>query len=116
MTLVEEYDVVVLGTGATGLTAALRAAADGASVALFEKADTVGGSTAWSGGVSWLPLNRHEYELGIPDDRETVLTYLDSLSHGLIDPGPAAVFVPAVVFGYRAGRDAAARVGTTGRR
>jgi succinate dehydrogenase/fumarate reductase flavoprotein subunit len=89
----EEYDVVVLGTGATGLTAALRAAADGASVGLFEKADTVGGTTAWSGGVSWLPLNRHEVELGIADDRETVLTYLESLSHGLIDPQLAAVFV-----------------------
>jgi 3-oxosteroid 1-dehydrogenase len=47
----EEYDVVVLGTGATGLAAALRAAA----VGLFENADTVGGTTAWSGGVSWLP-------------------------------------------------------------
>jgi succinate dehydrogenase/fumarate reductase flavoprotein subunit len=93
MTAAEEYDVVVLGTGAAGLTAALRAAADGASVGLFEKADTVGGTTAWSGGVSWLPLNRHERELGLPDDRETVLTYLDSLSHGLIDPVMAAVFV-----------------------
>jgi 3-oxosteroid 1-dehydrogenase len=93
MTAAEEYDVVVLGTGAAGLIAALRAAAGGASVGLFEKADTVGGTTSWSGGVSWLPLNRHEVELGIPDDRETVLTYLASLSHGLIDPGLAAVFV-----------------------
>jgi succinate dehydrogenase/fumarate reductase flavoprotein subunit len=89
----EDYDVVVLGTGAAGLTAALRAAADGASVGLFEKAETVGGTTAWSGGVSWLPLNRHEREAGIADDRETVLTYLDSLSHGLIDPELAAAFV-----------------------
>jgi len=88
-----DYDVVVLGTGAAGLTAALRAAADGASVGLFEKAETVGGTTAWSGGVSWLPLNRHEQEAGIADDRETVLTYLDSLSHGLIDPDLAAAFV-----------------------
>jgi 3-oxosteroid 1-dehydrogenase len=89
----EDYDVVVLGTGAAGLTASLRAAADGASVGLFEKAETIGGTTAWSGGVSWLPLNRHEQEAGIADDRETVLTYLDSLSHGLIDPELAAAFV-----------------------
>jgi succinate dehydrogenase/fumarate reductase flavoprotein subunit len=56
------FDVVVLGTGAAGLTAALRAAADGAGVGLFEKADTVGGTSAWSGGTVWLPNNRHEVE------------------------------------------------------
>ncbi|MGD0704452.1 MAG: FAD-dependent oxidoreductase [Trebonia sp.] len=54
------YDVIVLGTGAAGLTAALRAAASGARVGLFEKADTVGGTSAWSGGTVWLPNNRHE--------------------------------------------------------
>ncbi len=79
------YDVVVLGTGAAGLTAALRAAAGGAQVGLFEKADTVGGTTAWSGGTVWLPNNRHEGELGFSDSREEVLTYLMSLSHGLME-------------------------------
>jgi 3-oxosteroid 1-dehydrogenase len=79
------YDVVVLGTGAAGLTAALRAAAGGARVGLFEKADTVGGTSAWSGGTVWLPNNRHEVELGFSDSREEVLTYLMSLSHGLME-------------------------------
>ena len=79
------YDVVVLGTGAAGLTAALRAAAGGAQVGLFEKADTVGGTSAWSGGTVWLPNNRHEMELGFSDSREEVLTYLMSLSHGLME-------------------------------
>ena len=46
------YDVVVLGTGAAGMTAAVRAAADGARVGLFERADMVGGTSAWSGGVA----------------------------------------------------------------
>lgn len=90
---VEQYDVVVLGSGAAGLTAALRAAAEGASVGLFEKAEQVGGTTAWSGGVAWLPGNRHQRELGLDDSREDVLTYLASLSHGLIDPALAEVFV-----------------------
>jgi succinate dehydrogenase/fumarate reductase flavoprotein subunit len=79
------YDVVVLGTGAAGLTAAVRAAAGGAHVGLFEKADKVGGTSAWSGGTVWLPNNRHEVELGFDDSREQVLTYLTSLSHGLME-------------------------------
>jgi 3-oxosteroid 1-dehydrogenase len=41
-----EYDVVVLGTGAAGMTAAVRAAADGARVGLFERADTVAARAA----------------------------------------------------------------------
>jgi 3-oxosteroid 1-dehydrogenase len=93
VTPVERYDVVVLGTAAAGLTAALRAAADGARVGLFEKADQVGGTTAWSGGVAWLPGNRHQREPGLEDSRDQVLTYLTALSHGLIDPALAAVFV-----------------------
>ena len=83
--MVDEYDVVVLGTGAAGLTAAVRAAADGARVGLFERADQVGGTSAWSGGVAWLPNNRHEVEAGFVDSIEDVLTYLMSLSHGLIE-------------------------------
>jgi 3-oxosteroid 1-dehydrogenase len=83
--VVREYDVVVLGTGAAGLTAAVRAAADGAKVGLFERAETVGGTTAWSGGVAWLPNNRHELDAGFADSLDDVLTYLMSLSHGLIE-------------------------------
>ncbi|MEY4136324.1 MAG: hypothetical protein RL205_452, partial [Actinomycetota bacterium] len=78
------YDVVVLGTGAAGLAAAARAAAEGASVGLFEKASKVGGTTAWSGGTVWIPLNAKSLESGIVDDRETVLGYLRSLSHGML--------------------------------
>jgi 3-oxosteroid 1-dehydrogenase len=80
----QAYDVIVLGTGAAGLAAAVRAAADGASVGLFEKADTVGGTTAWSGGMAWIPLNAKAQAAGVEDSREQVLTYLRSLSHGML--------------------------------
>ncbi len=52
----ESFDVVVLGTGAAALTAAIRAHAEGASVGLFEKAEKVGGTSAWSGGMVWIPI------------------------------------------------------------
>ena len=91
----ETFDVIVLGTGAAALTAAIRASAAGASVGLFEKADTVGGTSAWSGGMVWIPMNPHMAELGIEDSREEVLTYLGSLSNGLIDMDLAAALIDA---------------------
>lgn len=84
MTPAPDYDVVVLGSGAAGLVAAVHAAHEGARVALFEKADKVGGTTAWSGGTIWIPLNRKSLDAGVVDSRDQVLGYLDSLSHGLL--------------------------------
>ncbi|MDR7303961.1 FAD-dependent oxidoreductase [Haloactinomyces albus] len=91
-----EYDVVVLGTGAAGLTAALAAADAGASVGLFEKADLVGGTTCLSSGVAWLPANRYASEAGEQDSREEAIAYLSSLSHGMIIPELAEAFVDTV--------------------
>ena len=88
-----DTDVVVLGTGAAGLVAALAAAEQGASVALFEKGDVVGGTTALSGGLCWVPVNPHMRAAGIADSREDALAYLDSLSLGMIDPTLAAALV-----------------------
>src|SRR5436305_14540820 len=89
----EEFDVVVLGTGAAGLTAAITAHEHGATVGVFEKADEVGGTSAWSGGMVWLPLHPHMADSGVTDSRDEVLRYLDSLSLGTIDPALAATFV-----------------------
>ena len=94
------YDVVVLGTGAAGLVAALAAHEHGASVALFEKGDVVGGTTALSGGIVWIPNNPHAAAAGLADSREDALVYLDSLSLGMIDPEMAETLVdtgPGVV-------------------
>jgi succinate dehydrogenase/fumarate reductase flavoprotein subunit len=89
----DEYDVVVLGTGAAGLVTALAAAELGASVGLFEKAAVVGGTTAVSGGGCWVPGNDRMAEVGATDSRSDALAYLDSLSFGLIRPEFAAAFV-----------------------
>jgi len=87
--------VIVLGTGGSGLTAALAAHDSGAEVTVFEKHDQIGGTTAWSGGMIWIPNNRHEGQLGVDDSREKALTYLMSLSHGLIDQAMVEAFLDA---------------------
>src|SRR5215204_1627147 len=79
------HDVVVLGTGAAGLVAAIAAHDAGAAVGLYEKADVVGGTTALSGGIVWVPNNPQAAAAGISDSRADALTYLDSLSLGMID-------------------------------
>ena len=80
-----EFDVVVLGSGAAGLTAAVTAAAGGASVAVFEKSHELGGTSTWSGGQLWIPNNPHQAEIGVTDSREEALQYLMSLSRGVMD-------------------------------
>ncbi|WP_326791660.1 FAD-dependent oxidoreductase [Streptomyces sp. NBC_00841] len=94
--VVERYDVVVLGTGAAGLTAALAAASAGASVGLFEKADEVGGTTARSGGIIWMPGNEYAAQAGVTDSREQALAYLDSLSNGSMRQEMVEAFVDNV--------------------
>lgn len=71
-----EFDVVVAGSGAGGMAAALTAAQAGLSVLIVEKTSRVGGSTAISGGAIWAPLNAHSAAVGHPDTREQVQTYL----------------------------------------
>lgn len=72
----ETFDVVVVGAGAGGLTAASVAAAEGCSVLLVEQAKVVGGTTAISGGMVWAPANHKTAEAGRPDSLEAARAYL----------------------------------------
>ena len=69
MTTAAEFDVVVVGSGAAGMTAALTAAHHGLSVLVTEKAGTFGGSTARSGGGLWIPGNEVLRRAGVADTR-----------------------------------------------
>ena len=90
-----DYDVIVLGTGAAGLTAAISAHEVGARVGVFEKADMVGGTTAWSGGQVWIPNNPHMADLGISDSREQAIEYIMSLSRDMLDQRLIEAYVDA---------------------
>jgi 3-oxosteroid 1-dehydrogenase len=81
-----EYDVVVVGSGAAGMTAALAAAKRGLSVVVVEKAPTFGGSAARSGAGIWIPNNSVILAAGVPDTPAKAATYLASV----VGPGVPA--------------------------
>ena len=85
-----EVDVVVLGSGAAGLTAATLAHDGGADVLLLEKADLIGGTTGVSGGMPWVPMNHHMADVNVDDSRDDALTYIRRLTHGR-EPDPSLV-------------------------
>ncbi|MFZ0664971.1 MAG: FAD-dependent oxidoreductase [Acidimicrobiales bacterium] len=75
-------DVVILGSGAAGLSAALSASEGGAEVIVLERSAWAGGTTAISGGVVWAPGNHLMTEAGIPDSDADAITYLDRIDRG----------------------------------
>lgn len=82
-----EADVVVLGSGGAALIAALSADHHGAGeVVVLEKSGMVGGTTAMSGGMLWIPLNHHQAAHGVDDSVDDVVAYLDALAPGLLEP------------------------------
>jgi succinate dehydrogenase/fumarate reductase flavoprotein subunit len=70
-------DLLVFGAGAGGMTAALVAAHEGLRVLLCEKTGLIGGTTATSGGSTWVPGTRHAAASGAPDTIEAARKYLD---------------------------------------
>jgi len=69
-------DVLVVGTGAGGLSSAITARSHGLDVVIIEKSDRVGGTTARSGGGMWIPCNPLEQDAAIPDSMADATAYL----------------------------------------
>ena len=63
-----ECDVLVIGSGAGGFSAAVTAAWHGLKVIVVEKERVFGGTTAWSGGWMWIPRNPLAQRAGIVED------------------------------------------------
>jgi len=96
----DHYDVIVAGSGISGVSVALAAAEAGLSVAIFEKDQLIGGGTCLSFGGIWVGCNHLAKSVGVADDRESVLSYMrfvagdaadDELMGAFIDSAPTAV-------------------------
>lgn len=95
-----EYDVVVVGTGASGMSAAVTAAYEGLKVLVVEKAPVYGGTTARSGGWLWIPGTKLAKEQGIHEPAGAARAYLqhEATTHfdgarvdAFIENGPKAI-------------------------
>lgn len=86
-------DLLVIGSGAAGMSAALRAKSLGAEVLVIEASDKYGGSTAMSGGVCWIGNNPKIDASGIPDDDDSVLAYLRAITKGEVPDRRLAEYI-----------------------
>jgi len=93
MESMDEYDVIVVGSGAAGMTAALTAAHHGLRTVLIEKAPTFGGSTARSGGGVWIPNNDVLLAEGVPDTPEQARDYLKHITGDVVHDDLRAAFL-----------------------
>ncbi len=75
----ETYDFIVVGSGGGSMCAALVMRNAGKSVLIIEKTGLIGGTTAKSGGVMWVPNNPFMQRDGVPDSPEQAMQYLESV-------------------------------------
>ncbi|MFZ4664014.1 MAG: FAD-dependent oxidoreductase [Caldilineaceae bacterium] len=86
-------DIVIVGTGCAGLTAALAAHEAGADVLIIEKTGLVGGTTAVSAGALWIPNNHHMQAMDEADSADEAITYITSQTDGRGDAALIERFV-----------------------
>lgn len=113
--LKDAYDLIVVGSGAAGMAAAIAARLAGLDVAILEKSAHFGGSTAVSGGAIWIPDNPKMRAGGMSDDRQEAFRYIEAetgnrlnadVVRAFLDNGPRMVDFfekhTALQFDYRA--------------
>lgn len=91
----EHCDLVVAGSGAAGLAAAVTAAGHGLKVVLAEKAAVLGGTTAWSGGWIWAPCSPVARRHGVVEEASEPRRYLASVLGKTYDPDLVDAFLAA---------------------
>ncbi len=88
-------DVLVIGSGGGGMTAALKAEAAGLSTLIVEKSAKFGGSTALSGGGIWVPGAPSQRRAGYTPDPDGVFEYLKTITGGLVSDARLRTYVDA---------------------
>ena len=89
----QQFDVIVVGSGAGAMLAAIRAADEGLKALVIEKTDLVGGTSAISGGGIWIPDNHDMPRAGLRDSIDVAFGYVKTCARGLASDDRVLAYV-----------------------